>query len=145
MGAVFTSFPGLDRSLLEWSITIILKSCLKKNLCCWQDKIKVIDYKKRNWGVLKNALWLMAGRLRTGESLQVLHSLGWGAKSARFALTYIGCWKTWELIRSCSSAAAPCEAKSCFSSATSYSAFPGCTNGQLQQIIASAVAVFPQH
>lgn len=63
MSAVFTSFPGLDRSLLEWSITIILKSCLKKNLCCWQDKIKVIDYKKRNWGVLSNALWLMAGRL----------------------------------------------------------------------------------
>lgn len=40
MSAVFTSFPGLDRSLLEWSITIILKSCLKKKsmLLTGQDK-----------------------------------------------------------------------------------------------------------
>jgi len=64
MGAVFTSFPGLDRSLLEWSITIILKSCLKKKsmLLTGQDKSD----------------WLQEKELRSAQECSVAD--GWEAQ-----------------------------------------------------------------
>lgn len=119
MTVIFSSFLGLDHSQLEQSISITLKTNSFS--------------KKRK----KNCT------LQTGpqDKAALFRNLGWDVKVARFALTCVGCWKTWELIRSCRSSiySFPWRGQGLLSH-LSHTAFQGFSNGHLQQITATGIS-----
>lgn len=93
--------------------------------------------------------WVRAGESRVRDCMchclaAAVRNPGWGVKVARFALTCVGCWKSWELIRSCCSSiyGFPSRGQGLLIH-LSHTAFRGFSNGQLQQIIAAALAVLP--